>query len=72
MRDQEVSAGERIPGSAYFRAFCSCCGEAMRVTSERVIMTTLYCERCEGCHRIPGAGSKLTPRQAIGSVKTRS
>jgi len=72
MRDQEVSAGERIPGSAYFRAFCSCCGEAMRVTSERVIMTTLYCERCEGCHRIPGAGFKLTPRQAIGSVKTRS
>jgi len=29
-----IAAGQPIPGSRYVRAFCRCCGEAMRVSKE--------------------------------------
>ncbi len=36
-------AGDRIPGSKYVRAFCECCGEPMRVPTEKIVS---FCHSC--------------------------
>jgi hypothetical protein len=37
-------AGDRIPGSKYVRAFCECCGEPMRVPTEKIVS---FCNVCK-------------------------
>jgi len=44
-----IAAGEPIPGSKFVRAFCRCCGEAMRVSWPSFV-TGNY-DDCSDCDR---------------------
>lgn len=58
----------RIPGSAYFRAYCARCGEPMRVSSDCPGLQW-WCERCSP-GLPPGRHTGLTQRQREGLPKT--
>jgi len=57
----------RIPGSKYFREYCACCGEPMRVVGEDV-GTEPWCVSCR--HGPPAQHTGLTPRQKHGLKNT--
>ena len=66
----DVPAGDMIPGSRFYRAYCERCGEPMRVNaSERDYEH--YCEEC-GPKRPDDLSKNLTPRQRDALKKTRS
>jgi hypothetical protein len=43
--DQDVAAGQQIPGSRFYRMFCARCEEPMRVTGDDLLIDN-YCEEC--------------------------
>ena len=48
--------GDLIPGSRFYRNFCSMCGEPMRVFSQDRLDENVLCLDCR-TFRSPGAGS---------------
>lgn len=65
----DVPAGQQIPGSRLFRAYCARCGIPMRVNqSDRD--GEHFCEECAP-HRHDDLSANLTPRQRHGLGKTR-
>ena len=64
----EVAQGQGIPGSHYYRDFCSRCGSAMRVSSDRLDEAN-YCEECSPS-RPPAPHTNLTPRMRHGLRRT--
>lgn len=66
----DVPAGQPVPGSRFFRAYCQRCGEAMRVVESKKD-DGHFCEECAPSR--PGDISEnLTPRQRAKLGKTRS
>jgi hypothetical protein len=53
--------GKSIENSVYFRDFCSCCREPIRVPSEKLYNDN-YCFDCNG-HQRPGRTSALAHLQ---------
>jgi len=53
--------GKPVEGSKYFRDFCTCCREPMRVASERLCDDN-YCYGCDG-HERTGRTSSLAHLQ---------
>ena len=65
----DIPAGQQIPGSRYFRAYCTRCDEPMRVFQEDVHKEN-YCEECDP-PKLDDHSTNLTPRQRHGLGKTR-
>ena len=64
----ELQVGQRIPGSNFYRDFCSDCGTALRVSSDRLEEAN-YCEDCSPS-RPPAPHTNLTPRMRQGLRRT--
>jgi hypothetical protein len=45
-KDDQSDRGQPVTGSKYFREYCSCCGEPMKVTPEKV-GTKPVCDHCK-------------------------
>ena len=62
----DVRAGQPIPGSKYVRAFCHCCGAAMRV-SKGLFKSGRYAD-CDECNRpsLIGGGNRAPDRKYDG------
>ena len=54
------AARRRVPGSQYFRWFCECCGEPIRILSPDPD-TSQYCEVCSGTKKSLMPGGKSGP-----------
>lgn len=63
-----TKSGDKIPGSRWFRAFCSRCGEPMRVQDPTEIH---FCSECSP-NKPPPAHTGLTYAQRMGLRKTNS
>jgi hypothetical protein len=59
-----------IPGSSFFRTFCSECRQPMIVT-DNISKISPKCDDCGNLKKIAANGSNLTKRQKIGSGKTK-
>ena len=46
MARRHLNPGDRIPGSRYVRAYCTCCGEPIRVTD--LTTSPQSCDQCLG------------------------
>jgi len=71
----DVPAGARVPGSQFYRAYCARCGEAMRVTIDRLDSlstpkSVLECPECAGYRQAPAKAEFMTPRQRDALRKT--
>jgi len=55
--------GDAIPGSRFFRSFCGCCGEPMRMDADRLNGEVL-CGDCDPPHI--GVGG---PASALNSIE---
>jgi hypothetical protein len=71
--EQAVAVLEPIPGSRFYRAYCSRCHVPLRATESqlRAKVRDIYCEECSP-GQPPPAHAGLTPRQRSGLTRTSS
>lgn len=68
MTMSELQVGQRIPGSRCYRDFCDRCGEALRVSGDRLKQLN-YCEECDP-GQPPAPNTNLTYRMRLGLQRT--
>ena len=61
MDEQKLPKGTQIPGSKYYRDYCTRCEEPLRIAYSRLDLTN-YCERCSP-REVGEFGSTLSARQ---------